>query len=76
MQTAKELEFLRRVKYSFYATLIFILVTNPMTYRFTQTMFQGSLTVLQNGIPTASGYFLHVALFFIITLAVMMFPKD
>jgi hypothetical protein len=76
METASELIFWRRVKYSFYATLIFILITNPMTYRFTQTMFQGSLLVLQNGIPTPIGYFLHVILFFLVTLAVMMFPKD
>lgn len=76
MQTARELEFWRRVKYSFYATLIFILVTNPMTYRFTQTMFQGALIILQNGNLTPAGYFLHVGLFFLITLAIMMFPKD
>jgi hypothetical protein len=69
-------DFWKRVKYSFYATLIFLLLTNPMTYRFTQTMFQGLFTVIQNGIPTPSGYFLHGLLFFLITLAVMMFPKD
>jgi hypothetical protein len=76
METARELEFWRRVKYSFYATLIFILVTNPMTYRFTQTMFQGTFTVIQNGILTPTGYFIHVIIFFLITLSVMMFPKD
>jgi hypothetical protein len=76
METASELEFWRRVKYSFYATLIFILLTNPMTYRFTQMMFQGSIQILQNGVLTPAGYFLHVILFFLITLSVMMFPKD
>jgi hypothetical protein len=76
METAKEVEFWRRVKYSFYATLIFILVTNPMTYRFTQTIFQGSFTIIHNGILTSAGYFIHVGLFFLITLGIMMFPKD
>jgi hypothetical protein len=76
MATAQELDFWRRVKYSFYATLVFILVTNPMTYRFTQTMFQGAFTILQNGVPTTTGYYLHAFLFFLIVLAIMMFPKD
>jgi len=69
-------DFWRRVKYSFYASLIFLLLTNPITYSFTQTIFRGSFTVIQNGIPTSAGYFLHGILFFLITLAVMMFPKD
>jgi hypothetical protein len=76
MTLLKDIDFWRRVKYSFYATLVFVLITNPMTYRFTQAMFQGSFTVLQNGSPTPSGYFLHTALFFLITLSIMMFPKD
>jgi hypothetical protein len=69
-------EFWRRVKYSFYGTLVFLLITNPMTYRFTQAMFQGSFNVLQGVVPTPAGYFLHAVLFFLITLAIMMFPRD
>ncbi len=71
-----DLDFWKRVKNSFYATLVFILVTNPMTYRFTNNIFKGAVTVLENGTPTPSGYFLHVVLFFLTVLAIMMFPRD
>ena len=73
---SSDLEFWRRVKYSFYSTLVFILITNPMTYSFTQSIFKGSLSIVQNGVPTAAGYFLHVALFFFVILGIMQFPKD
>ena len=71
-----DLDFWKRVKNSFYATLVFILITNPMTYRFTNNIFKGVVTVLENGTPTPSGYFLHVVLFFFTVLAIMMFPRD
>jgi hypothetical protein len=76
MASGSELDFWRRVKYSFYSTLVFLLVTNPMTYRFTQSMFQGFFQILQNGVPTPAGYFLHAVLFFFIILGIMMFPRD
>lgn len=66
----------RRVKYSFYSTLVFLLITNPMTYAFTQGIFKGSLPIIQNGIPTPAGYFLHAALFFLVIFGIMQFPKD
>ena len=69
-------EFWRRVKYSFYATLVFLLFTSPITYRFTNTTLQGAIAVLQNGVPTPQGYFLHAALFFLTSLGIMMLPKD
>ncbi len=47
-----------------------------MTYRFTQTMVQGAFQVLQGGVPTPAGYFLHGLLFFVVILGIMMFPKD
>jgi Na+-translocating ferredoxin:NAD+ oxidoreductase RnfA subunit len=61
-------DFWRRVKYSFYATLIFILITNPILYQFTELVFQIKNPALQ--------YFFHVFLFFMVSLAVMMFPRD
>jgi hypothetical protein len=76
MASGPELDFWRRVKYSFYSTLVFLLVTNPMTYRFTQSIFQGFIQILQNGIPTPAGYFIHATLFFFIILGIMMFPRD
>jgi hypothetical protein len=39
-------------------------------------MFQGVFVVLQNGVPTPQGYFLHAALFFLTSLGIMMLPKD
>lgn len=71
-----DLAFWRKVKFSLYSTLIFILITSPITYRFTDSMLKGMVQVLQNGVPTPAGYFLHVVLFFLCTLGVMMFPRD
>ena len=66
----------KRVKYSFYATLVYILLTNPMTYDFTNSIAQGLLTVLRNGHVTIAGYILHSVLFFFTILAIMMFPRQ
>ena len=71
-----DLDFWLRVKYSFYGTLVYLLVTNPMTYRFTELIFGGQFRILQNGSPTVAGYFIHTLLFFFTTLGIMMFPKD
>jgi len=70
-----QLEFLTRVKYAFYATLIFILVTNPITTIFTQSLFQGSLILLHNNILTSVGILFHIVLFFLLFLSVMMFTR-
>ena len=70
-----DITFWRRVKYSFYSTLVFLILTNPMTYTFTQSMLQG-IPIVRNGILTSTGYFLHGFLFFCMILGLMMFPKD
>ena len=70
------LSFWLRVKYSFYSTLVFLVLTNPLTYAFTQGMVQGFMKVIDSGVPTAAGYFLHGFLFFLIILGLMMFPRD
>ncbi len=74
--SGRDLDFWKRVKYSFYSTLVFLLFTNPMTYSFTQSMFKGILTIEQGGVPTPTGYFVHGFLFFLTILGLMMFPKD
>lgn len=66
-------EFLLRAKYSLYGTLIFLLVTNPMTIKLLQSAVGG---ILQTEGLTPKGYFIQVVLFFLITLGLMMFPKD
>lgn len=60
----RELDFWKRIKYSFYATLVFLLITNPMTYHFIQTMFQGTDVYLLQGV-----------LFFGIVFSIMMYPN-
>jgi hypothetical protein len=56
-----------RVKYSLYATLIFLLLTNPMTWNFTQTLYAG--------LSVPMGYLFQGLVFFCLTLAVFMFPN-
>jgi hypothetical protein len=63
----RELEFWKRIKYSFYATLVFLLIANSMTYRFIQAMFQG--------FDHNTIYLLQGLLFFGIVFSIMMFPN-
>ena len=70
---AVDITFWKRVKYSFYSTLVFLLLTNPMT--FTHSMFQG-VVMVKNGVLTSNGSFFHAFLFFLTILGLMMFPRD
>jgi len=66
-----------KAKYSFYSTLVFFLVANPETFKLTQRVFGGFLTVASaQGAPTPYGFFLHTFVFFLVLLGLMMFPKD
>jgi hypothetical protein len=63
-----ELDFWRKVKLSFYATLVFLLITNPITYRFTQAIFQG-----------VEGYGLYLIqglLFFCVVFSIMLLASN
>jgi hypothetical protein len=67
-----------KAKYSFYSALVFFLVANPETYRIVQWglgRFVGTLTS-PGGCPTPLGTFIHTVIFFLIMLALMMFPRD
>jgi hypothetical protein len=66
-----------KIKYSFYSALVFFLVANPETYKFTQSLF-GSIINIANsgGCPTTGGFFLHTFVFFVVMVALMMFPRD
>ncbi len=68
-----ELSLWLRVKYSFYSTLVFVLVTNPMMMKLLQDLFGG---ILQGGTLTPVGWFVQVVLFFVAILAIMMLPRD
>lgn len=66
-----------KAKYSFYSALVFFLVANPETYKITQKLLGGLFTIAgEAGCPTAIGTFLHTILFFVVILALMMFPRD
>ena len=66
-----------KAKYSFYSTLIFFLIASPETYKMTQKVFGWALQVADDGgCPTAFGFFLHTAIFFLVLWGVMLFPRD
>ena len=67
-----------KAKYSFYSTLVFFLVANPETYKILQWALGGIVGTLSSpsGCPTPLGLFLHTIVFFLVILALMMFPRD
>ena len=66
-----------KAKYSFYATLVFFLIANPETYKVVQRALGGLLDIADaGGCPTATGFFLHTALFFVVMWGLMMFPHE
>jgi hypothetical protein len=66
--TANEVSFWRRVKVSFYATLVFYLLTNPLTQRLFATVF--------SGLPFGIHYLLTGIVFGFCLLGLLMFPSD
>jgi len=68
---------LLKAKYSFYSALVFFLVANPETYKVVQSLLGGFVTIAApGGCPTSLGLFFHTCLFFLVMLALMMFPRD
>jgi hypothetical protein len=79
-----------KIKYSFYSALVFFLIGNPETYKFTNSIFgsiignfantkagvSSSYTADRDGSPSPFGFFLHTFLFFLTILALMAFPRD
>jgi hypothetical protein len=66
--TQMELSLLRRGKVSFYATLVFLLLTNPIAIRFQEMIFQG--------VPGAVQYVLRGAIFGLCLLGLLLFPSE
>ena len=62
-----------KAKFSLYSALIFFLVANPVTFRFTNSLIGG---IAVNGCPTSFGFLLHTVVFFLVSFAVMFFPSD
>ena len=65
-----------KAKYSFYSALVFFLIANPETFKFTEMLFGSFVTLAQGGCPTPTGLFLHTAIFFFVLLGLMLFPRD
>jgi hypothetical protein len=66
-----------KAKYAFYSTLVFFLVANPETFKMTQKVFGWLFFIADGGgCPSATGFFLHSAIFFLILWGVMLFPRD
>jgi hypothetical protein len=65
-----------KAKYAFYSTLIFFLIANPETYIMTQNVFGWLFTIADTGgCPTATGFFFHTAIFFLVLWGAMLFPR-
>ena len=66
-----------KIKYSFYSALVFFLVANPESYKLTQLLLGGLVTIAAgSGCPTTAGFFIHTVVFFIVMAALMMLPRD
>lgn len=65
-----------KAKYSFISALVFFIVANPETYKFTQTLLGGLFMVAHPmGAATPAGLILHTALFFLAMWGLMMVPR-
>ena len=74
---AGELNLGLKIKYSFYSALVFFLVASPETFKFMQQLFGTFITIASSGgCPTTTGFFIHTVIFFLVMLALMMFPRD
>jgi hypothetical protein len=62
-----------KAKFSFYSALLFFLIANPVTFKFTNSLLGG---IAVNGCPTAMGFLLHTVVFFLASYAIMSFPPD
>lgn len=62
-------------KYSFWGTLIFFLVSNPVTYKFVASIL-GPKIASSSGCPTLLGVALHALVYCAILVGVMYFPPD
>ena len=66
-----------KAKYAFYSTLIFFMIANPETFKMSQNVLGWLVHVSdRGGCPTAAGFFLHTALFFLVLWGAMLFPRD
>jgi len=66
-----------KAKYAFYSTLIFFLIANPETFKMSQNVLGWIFMISdRGGCPTATGFFIHTALFFFVLWGVMLIPRE
>ena len=65
-----------KAKYAFYSALVFFLIANPETFKVTQMLLGSMITMANGGCPTPAGLFAHTAIFFLVLLGLMLFPRD
>ena len=65
-----------KAKYSFISALVFFIVANPETYKFTQMILGRFFEVAHPmGAATSLGLLLHTFVFFLAMLGLMMIPS-
>ena len=70
------LNYLLKAKYSFISALVFFIIANPETYKFTQALFGGLGEGAQpRGAATPTGRIFHTVLFFLAMWGLMMVPN-
>jgi hypothetical protein len=62
-----------KFKFSLYSALLFFLIANPVTYKFTNSILPGTSV---NGCPTAFGFILHTLVFLAASYGIMLLPRD
>ena len=70
------LNLLLKAKYSFISALVFFIVANPETYKFSQTLFGSFVTVLQGSTITPNGLLLQSVIFFLAMWGLMLVPSS
>ena len=69
-------QFLLKVKYSLYSTLVFFIFANPETFRIMHSLIGKTVPIITSaGVPTPSGFFIHSFGFFITMVGLMMLPS-
>lgn len=65
-----------KAKYSFISAIVFFIVANPETYKFTEMLLGSFFTVAHPmGAATPNGLILHTVLFFLAMLGLMLIPN-
>jgi hypothetical protein len=63
------------LKYAFFSTLVFFIMTNTEIYKLIGNVTKNK-TADANGCPTIIGLFVNALLFFVIYFAIMFFPQE